>query len=465
MFKNIHTKYKILINMILAQIAFAVISITSIITTPNISSIIIVNILFAIIIAYTNYSAMNRITGGINRIRVFLDDFMEYAFMKSNKIKKAEYIKKDEIGDILKNLNDYCDSFDKMRKNDMRVLGEVVLVLNKVEQGIYDCRVNSDTQNPMIMTLKKTINNMLDTTEEHMKNLESTLKKYSENDFTKNIDIPDTLKDRMLSVMEGINILGNNLIDNAKLNLKNGQLLQSDSITMKNAMNSLSTKANEQAASLEQTAAAVEEITSITRSNASNAQEMAELSTYVRNSVTNGRELATKTASSMENINDQVNSINEAITVIDQIAFQTNILSLNAAVEAATAGETGKGFAVVAQEVRNLANRSAEAAKEIKNLVEHATSKANEGKVISKEMITGYEELNNRIEETISIIDNVSGASREQMTGIEQINDTITMLDKVTQENANQTSQVTNIAQNISNMAQNLVEDAKNKKF
>ena len=107
--------------------------------------------------------------------------------------------------------------------------------------------------------------------------------------------------------------------------------------------------------------------------------------------------------------------------VIDQIAFQTNILSLNAAVEAATAGEAGKGFAVVAQEVRNLASRSAEAANEIKALVGTATQKANDGKKISDEMIKGYEELNENITQTISLINDVEAASKEQQTGIEQI--------------------------------------------
>merc|ERR1711991_1300727 len=109
----------------------------------------------------------------------------------------------------------------------------------------------------------------------------------------------------------------------------------------------------------------------------------ADLGQTVKSAVHTGQNLATKTASSMDEINTEVNAINESITIIDQIAFQTNILSLNAAVEAATAGEAGKGFAVVAQEVRNLASRSAEAAKEIKDLVESATIKANDGKKIS----------------------------------------------------------------------------------
>ena len=125
-------------------------------------------------------------------------------------------------------------------------------------------------------------------------------------------------------------------------------------------------------------------------------------------SVTVGQELASKTAKSMDEINEQTQAIADAITVIDQIAFQTNILSLNAAVEAATAGEAGKGFAVVAQEVRNLAARSAEAAKEIESLVENATLKANDGKEISNKMIEGYEKLNSNIHSTLSLINDVS---------------------------------------------------------
>jgi methyl-accepting chemotaxis protein len=347
----------------------------------------------------------------------------------------------------------------------MRVLGEIVLTADKVEQGIYKCRINSSSSNPTISTLKTTLNKMLTSIDDSNSRILRVVSSYTNDDFTDSIKVIDKYKDEMKLLMDSINKLGNALNKNAKINFQNGETLENNSAIMNSSMNNLASKANEQAASLEQTAAALEEITSITRNNAQNAVKMATLGQTVKKSVFTGEELASKTANSMDEINEKVNSINEAITVIDQIAFQTNILSLNAAVEAATAGEAGRGFAVVAAEVRNLANRSADAAREIKNLVQEATTKANDGKIISADMIEGYKELNKNISETIHIIEDVSKASKEQMTGIEQINDAVNMLDRVTQENANESNQIKSIAQEVSQLANELLTDAKSKKF
>ncbi|WP_228201870.1 methyl-accepting chemotaxis protein, partial [Arcobacter venerupis] len=185
----------------------------------------------------------------------------------------------------------------------------------------------------------------------------------------------------------------------------------------------------------------------------------------VTKSAKDGENLANQTTVAMEEINVQVNSINEAITVIDQIAFQTNILSLNAAVEAATAGEAGKGFAVVAAEVRNLASRSAEAAKEIKNIVGNATSKANQGKEIANHMINGYKELNQNITNTINLIQDIEMSSKEQLTGIEQINDAVNSLDQQTQQNAAVASQTHDVAMNTDTIAKLIVSNANEKEF
>ncbi|PWE23118.1 chemotaxis protein [Aliarcobacter skirrowii] len=464
MFVNLPTKKRIFLNMVLSQLGFAAISIVAILSDEKIWAIIAVNIVFAIIIGFISYNSMRRVVGGINRVKEYIEDLMDFIFFKTNHIRKAEYIKNDDIGQILKELNCYFEKYDKMRKNDMHVLGELVIALDKVAQGIYTTQIHSDTNNFMVHTLKNIVNNMLSRANKNMEDLVEIVGLYAEHDYRKQMNINPILKGKMRLTMERINQLGSELNSNAKQNLENGNLLEKNSIVMNQSVENLASKANLQAASLEETAAALEEITSITKNNTQNASKMANLSKDVKESVVLGENLANKTALSMDEINSKVEAINEAIEVIDQIAFQTNILSLNAAVEAATAGEAGKGFAVVAGEVRNLANRSAEAAKEIKSLVENATSKTNEGKKISDDMIEGYNNLNRLIGETITIIQDVSIASNEQLKGIEQINDAVSNLDRVTQENAIEANNVATIANETLQMAQLLVEDAKTKK-
>jgi methyl-accepting chemotaxis protein len=244
-----------------------------------------------------------------------------------------------------------------------------------------------------------------------------------------------------------------------------GMQLQNDANELTSNVNTLSNNATSQAASLEETAASIDEITSNIDSTSQKAQEMLIISNETRSSATEGKNLATNTVNAMEDINITVMNINEAISVIDQIAFQTNILSLNAAVEAATAGEAGKGFAVVAQEVRNLAARSAEAAKEIKDLVENATTKADNGKNISNKMIEGFNELELKIHDTSNLISDVANAAKEQSIGMNQIADAVGQLDKFTQENA-AIAEVTNtIAIKTNNIAQNVVKKVSENKF
>lgn len=395
----------------------------------------------------------------------YFNQFVKFISSEKNEFDYIESTGNKKLDQMLKKWNDEIKAVDKRNKEDMRVLGEIVLTADKVEKGIYNCRIKSSTSNPTIFTLRNTLNKMLHSIDECNSLILKVLNSYTHDDYTKKIEVVDNYKDEMKELMQSINKLGTALSETAKKNLQNGENLSQNSTSMNSSMNNLALKANEQAASLEQTAAALEEITSITRNNAENATKMATLGQTVKKSVFTGEQLASKTAISMDEINEKVNAINEAITVIDQIAFQTNILSLNAAVEAATAEEAGKGFAVVAQEVRNLANRSADAAREIKNLVLEATSKANDGKTVSSDMIDGYKELNKNISETINIIGDVSKASKEQMTGIEQINDAVNMLDKVTQENANESNQIKIIAQEVSQLAHELLTDAKTKKF
>ena len=458
-------KQKLLINTLFAQVGLAMIIIIAIFFPENKFLLISTGLVFGLIVAFFNYMAYIKIFKGVDTFKKYMRSVMDFVFMKRNAIVRPEHNANDEIGLVMNELDIYSKEFDKSRKADMKVLGEIVLVLNKIEQGIYTCKINAISDNFMIRELCNVTNSMISTTSKNIINLENTLNKYANDDFRSTVKIDDNLKAEMLSMMKSVNILGESLRNSAKQNLENGQVLNEDAITMSTSVQNVASKANQQAASLEETAAALEEITSITRNNADNSVKMAKLGELVKTSANQGHSLANQTASSMDHINNEVTAINDAISVIDQIAFQTNILSLNAAVEAATAGEAGKGFAVVAQEVRNLASRSAEAANEIKNIVESATNKASEGKKISDDMINGYETLNSHINETISIIEDVSIASKEQMLGIEQINDTVTMLDQVTQENASEANNVLSIANDVKDVANSIAAEAKSKKY
>ncbi|MGB5867963.1 MAG: cache domain-containing protein [Arcobacteraceae bacterium] len=420
---------------------------------------LILTTLIILIISYfiITYSFNKLINNSLKRFKKYFNRFLRFISMEDNKYIQADVTKKDEINDLLIMINETAKKFDRKLKDDVKVMGEVVLIASKVEQGIYRCRVNALSENPMIMTLKSSLNSLLGRLEQSMTSIEQTLDAYSKQEFTKRIQIDPRIQENMLAVMNGVNRLGETLEYNANTNLKNGQLLENNSTIMTNSMENLSKKANEQAASLEEVSASLDEITSQTRETTKNAQMMANLGTTVKESVAVGQTLANDTASSMDEINQKVSAILESITIIDQIAFQTNILSLNAAVEAATAGEAGKGFAVVAQEVRNLASRSAEAAREIQDLVVQASQKTTEGKQVSQDMIEGYNTLNKNIEETIKLIDEVSNSSQSQINGIEQINNSVAILDRMTQENASEANSVKELSNDIKSMAEDLV--------
>jgi len=237
MFKNISTKQKMFINMLLAQVGFTSITTIAILSNSQVTTLITVNLVFAVIIAYTNYAAMNRVVGGIDRFKAYMNDIMDFAFMRVNKIEKAKYMKNDEIGIILTELNNYVDKFDAMRKDDMRVLGEIVLTLDKMAQGMFQCRIKSSSKNFMIEALKNTLNNSLDISEKNMSDLKINLELYANNDFRSQLVINPKIKGDMEAVMVSINQLGDSLSKSAKANLSNGEHLESSSATMTESVN------------------------------------------------------------------------------------------------------------------------------------------------------------------------------------------------------------------------------------
>ena len=371
---------------------------------------------------------------------------------------------KDEIGDLARYFNEYLESIRRVTAQDQKIVEESEKAIEMVRAGFFAYKVESDSENRSTNDLKNTINVLIDEFKDHLGEINKALNEYSKGNFEYDFDVKN-VSGNLGSVVRGTKSIGDNVSEILATIMTSGEKLANNIEILTSSATSLSDSANAQAASLEETAAAVEEINSNIQNSTQNMDKMKELDDVVMNSAQKGQQLAHQTATSMDEINTEVESIAEAITVIDQIAFQTNILSLNAAVEAATAGEAGKGFAVVAGEVRNLASRSAEAAKEIKDLVEKATSKANNGKNIADTMIQGYDELQGAIVQTKEIIDNVANASKEQGLGIAQINDAITILDKNTQENASDATSIASLASEVKNLSNNLISVAKNAKF
>ncbi len=397
-------------------------------------------------------------------VRAGIEEFFAFINFEKDDIKLIGVDSTDELGMMSKIINKNIANTKANIQRDRELIADTIRVANSINKGHLDQKIMVNSNNPALNELKDIINEMLNTLNSNISNILTVLTSYSKLDFRPRLKDND-LEGIIQELEKDINILRDVITQTLLDNKKVGITLKENANILSFNMQSISTAANSQAASLEETAASLEEITSNITNNTQTTTKMASYGEKVKESIKIGQDLANKTVSSMEDINKQALAINEAIGVIDNIAFQTNILSLNAAVEAATAGEAGKGFAVVAQEVRNLATRSAEAANEIKRIVQLATSKTKEGSEIANSMIEGYTSLNENISITLDLIQNVTTASKEQSVGMVQINDAVNNLDQITQRNAQSASEANEIAKQTLKISNEIIEQVNSKEF
>lgn len=419
--------------------------------------ILFIAVLFAYFVSQTIGKKIQNTQNGIL-------NFFDFLSRKTTDVTHLDMKEMDEFGVMAHVINENINKIQRDIMADSNAVSQVVAIANQIKAGKLDGKIDASPANPQLIELTNLLNDMLGILNTNINSILDTLESYSNYDFTKTTH-QNNLIGSIGTLIGNVNNLGAEINEMLHQNFLNGSTLEKSSQQLLINVTNLNSSSTQAAASLEETAAALEEITNNLKLNGKNIATMSQLSQSVTKAADEGEKLATKTTLAMDEINQQVSLIDEAIRIIDQIAFQTNILSLNAAVEAATAGEAGKGFAVVAGEVRNLATRSANAANEIKILIENAKTKTNQGKEIANIMIKGYFELNKNISDTSVIISQVESSSKEQLHGIEQINTAINLLDREIQANASVATYTAQIANETDNLAKIIVQGVNTKVY
>ena len=255
-----------------------------------------------------------------------------------------------------------------------------------------------------------------------------------------------------------VNALIDNMMNVVKVLQSTSHRVQSGAMEIARGNMDLSQRTEEQASSLEETASSMEEMTATVRNNADNAAQANSLASSARDDAERGGTVVGAAVTAMTGINVASKKIADIIGVIDEIAFQTNLLALNAAVEAARASEQGRGFAVVASEVRNLASRSAQAAKEIKGLIQDSVGKVAEGTKLVDESGAVLGQIVRGVKKVTDVVAEIAASSREQAAGIEQVNKAIAAMDSMTQQNAALVEQASAAAEALTGEAENLTK-------
>ncbi|APV52517.1 hypothetical protein BWI17_17800 [Betaproteobacteria bacterium GR16-43] len=333
---------------------------------------------------------------------------------------------------------------------------EIGGIVEAAARGDFTQRVSMAGKEGFFKQLAGTLNGLLETTSSGMNEVVRVLGALAKGDLTQTIDKPfqgtlGKLKDDANATVAHLQSIVGQIKGSAdSIGTSSGEIAQGNA--------DLSQRTEEQASSLQETAASMEQLTSTVKQNAENAKQANQLAVSASGVATQGGQVVTQVVETMGAISDSAKKIADIIGTIDGIAFQTNILALNAAVEAARAGEQGRGFAVVAGEVRTLAQRSAEAAKEIKDLIGGSVAQVDAGSKLVANAGQTMDEVVKSVKRVADIISEITAASQEQSAGIEQVNQAITQMDQVTQQNAALVEQAAAAAESMREQATGLTQ-------
>jgi len=414
-------------------------------------------IVVTLISLYMYISIKINIISSIRKTKQGIQGFFTYLTSTQKDLDLIDLDSNDGFGDMARDLNENMIKIKDGLVLDNAVIQEAKYISKMVGNGFLVDRIEKKANNVYINELSDSFNHMIDKLRVNLVKSFQTSLQYANRDFTKKVEKND-VGGLINTQLRCLNMIGINISEFLLMVNKNGQLLDEKSHKLLDLVNDLHNSSVNQSGSLEKTSNYLNEITQNVTKTSSQAKDMLDIANATKEYSNNSIKLMDNTQKSMKDINDANQNISDAILLIDQIAFQTNILSLNAAVEAATAGEAGKGFAVVAQEVRNLASRSAQAATDIKNLVEQATQKSNEGIKYSDEMMSNFKELSNMIEKNTNLVNDVATSSQTQMQNISDINSRMKELDQSTHENADIAKQTKEVAQETQDVSSGMIK-------
>ncbi len=327
-------------------------------------------------------------------------------------------------------------------------------LINGAIAGKLDVRIKTDSFKGFMKTLSEGINQLMDAVVTPINEVKRVIERLAEGDISQTME--GDFQGVFAELRDATNTSMTNLLNMVQQINNSASSISTGANEIAKGNMDLSQRTEEQASSLEETASSMEEMTSTVKQNADNARQANQLASAGREQAEQGGEVVGKAVSAMLEINNSSKKIAAIISVIDEIAFQTNLLALNAAVEAARAGEQGRGFAVVAGEVRNLAQRSAGAAKEIKELIEDSVARVEEGSELVDQSGKALEEIVTAVKKVSDIIAEIAAASQEQSSGIEQVNSAISQMDEVTQQNAALVEEAAAASQSLNEQGQRL---------
>lgn len=343
------------------------------------------------------------------------------------------------------------------RTQEVFVEQEISQVVSAASLGDFSTRIDESSKSDFFLTLAEGLNSLLNTTENGLNDITRVLHAISQGDLTERVTADyqgsfEELKDGCNETAEKLSQMLSEIREAVDtINTASGEISQGNL--------DLSSRTEEQASSLEETASSMEELTSTVRQNADNARQANTLAAKASDVAVEGGSLIDQVVQTMASINDSAQKISDIIGVIDGIAFQTNILALNAAVEAARAGEQGRGFAVVASEVGTLAQRSANAAKDIKSLISDSVSKINNGNDLVGKSGDTMKEVVTSIKRVNDIMAEIAAASAEQSDGLDEVGKAVMQMDEMTQQNAALVEEASAAAESLLSQAEQLADN------